>query len=618
MLQSIRDRSSGIIAKTIVGLIAVTFVVTGLNFFVVGDGEVVIAEVGGQEITERQLVSRIDLERRQLLQVLGDPGAVDEERLRTSVLNALLDEAVVLDYGDQLAFAAPDALVDQVIADVPQFQRDGQFDPVLFDRGLAQAGLSRLQFRERLRRDLIDYQIRGGVEGSVMVLPKEIERLAQLQAQRRSGELVRIAPQQFEVDPAQFAEADILAFYNDNQTQFMLAERVGLDLVTLTAADFDDQVTVSDADVRSAYEAEVNAASSNTERRVRHILINAGDGARDRITAAKRAVDSGQAFSDVAREFSEDLASRDAGGDLGFAPVGTYDPAFEDAVAALPLNQVSDPVETSYGFHLVEVLEERGQVIAPFEAREAGIRDELRARMSDQMLRDQIEEFSNIAFSGTLEELSAVFGVSIEAVEPFGRADAPARFARPGVLRQAFDPALRESSLNAEVFELEQGVWATFRIRDYQPSAVAPIEAVKDQILAALVSEQQMTQALELANQVQAHWNAGALGLPAAVSSSAVERTEFKDLARTDLESVAEDAMAVIFQAPAPGSKPSIRVNANRSEVVSVVRVDAITYPVSPPQDRVQLQGALAGLKTSQEGQAFMNVLATKAEVSNP
>ena len=132
MLQNIRDNSSGIIAKIIVGPIAVTFVVTGVNFFGGGDGDNVIAEVGGIEITERRFVEKLEQERRQLLSILGDPSAVNEDLLRQSVFNALIEEA----RNSLLAetFFWCDCQVDQVLVEIPQFQMDGRFDARLFDK----------------------------------------------------------------------------------------------------------------------------------------------------------------------------------------------------------------------------------------------------------------------------------------------------------------------------------------------------------------------------------------------------------------------------------------------------------------------------------------------------
>ena len=192
MLQNIRDNSSGIVAKIIVGLIAVTFVITGVNFISGNDGDTVIAEVSGVEITERRFAEKLDQERRQLLGILGDPGSINEDLLRQSVLNSLIDEASVTHYSEKLEFGVTDQLVDQVLVNIPQFQSDGRFDARLFDQAIVRMGMSRLRFREELRRNLIEYQVKGAVETSIIVTPSEIERLHALQNHTRSGRLLVI------------------------------------------------------------------------------------------------------------------------------------------------------------------------------------------------------------------------------------------------------------------------------------------------------------------------------------------------------------------------------------------------------------------------------------------
>ena len=177
MLQNIRDNSSGIIAKTIVGLIAVTFVITGVNFFSGGDGDTIIAEVDGIEITQRRFLDKLERERRQLVGVLGNSTAIDEDLLRQSVLNALIEEAAATGYSKKLDFGVTDQLVDKLIVELPQFQIDGQFNVKIFDRALGQMGMSRLGFREELKRNLIEYQVKGAVETSTLVTPSEVTRL---------------------------------------------------------------------------------------------------------------------------------------------------------------------------------------------------------------------------------------------------------------------------------------------------------------------------------------------------------------------------------------------------------------------------------------------------------
>ncbi|MBE58135.1 MAG: hypothetical protein CMD66_01760, partial [Gammaproteobacteria bacterium] len=457
MLQNIRDNSSGIIAKIIVGLIAVTFVITGVNFFSGGDGDAVLAEVDGIEITERRFLNKLERERRQLLSVLGDSTAINEDLLRQSVLNALIEEAAATGYSDKLDFGVTDQLVDNVIVEIPQFQADGQFDARTFDRALGQMGMSRLDFREELKRDLIEYQVKGAVETSTLVTPSEITRLNELQNQRRSGELLVIKSDQF-LSEVSLAAEDVSEFYDANKSSFVTEEFVALEYVLLTNDDFRDQVSVSEEDVRAAYEREVEQSATESERRARHILIGNGGDALGKISDLKSQIADGRDFAELAGLYSDDIASKDSGGDLGFAPKGTFAPEFERALDKLAINSVSEPVKTQFGYHLIELLETRKRPVDSFEVSAPRLRDDLTEREAGRLLADNLEEFSNVAFSGSLEELKSIYGVEIQTTEVFNRSTASGLFAQDDALRRVFNEALYDGELNAEVFEVEPGL----------------------------------------------------------------------------------------------------------------------------------------------------------------
>ena len=611
MLQNIRDNSSGIIAKIIVGLIAVTFVITGVNFFNGGDGGTVIAEVDGVEITERRFLEKLEQERRQLLSILGDPGAINEDLLRQSVLNALLEEASATRYSEKLAFGVTDQLVDQVIVEIPQFQADGRFDPRLFDQAIGRMGMSRLGFREELKRNLIEYQVKGAIETSIIVTPSELKRLHSLQNHTRSGELLVIDVERF-MDQVSVSNEDTTTYYESNKNLFVTEESVALDYVVLSAADFQDRVAITDADLQAAYDSEVAAATNDTERRARHILIANSDDALAKATELKAKLDGGADFAELAKEHSDDIASRETGGDLGFAPKGTFAPEFETALDELALNTVSAPVETQYGYHIIELLETRARPVDTFEARAQRLRVELEEREAARLLSTSLEEFSNIAFSGTLEELNSIYGVQIQSTELFNRSSAQGLMAQEAVLRRAFNESLYGGELNAEVFEMEPGVWMTFRVKVHEPKAVRPIEEVQVELADILKRQKAIEAANVLAETVKNHWQAGETGLPS--DASALSAQGFNDLSREGDDSISRDILAVAFAASAPNEgRPSTFVAPVNNSVV-VARVDQIRFDAKPDSE-TNLASALSQLRTSQEGSEFWSVVTAAAEV---
>ena len=613
MLQNIRDNSSGIIAKIIVGLIAVTFVITGVNFFSGGDGNAVLAEVDGIEITERRFLNKLERERRQLLSVLGDSTAINEDLLRQSVLNALIEEAAATGYSDKLDFGVTDQLVDNVIVEIPQFQTDGQFDVRTFDRALGQMGMSRLDFREELKHDLIEYQVKGAVETSTLVTPSEIMRLNELQNQRRSGELLVIKSDQF-LSEVSLAADDVSEFYDANKSSFVTEESVALEYVLLTNDDFRDQVSVTEEDVRAAYDTEVEQSATESERRARHILIGNGGDALDKITDLKSQIADGRDFAELARLHSDDIASKDSGGDLGFAPKGTFAPEFERALDKLAINSVSEPVKTQFGYHLIELLETRKRPVDPFDVSAPRLRDDLTEREAGRLLADNLEEFSNVAFSGSLEELKSIYGVEIQTTEVFNRSTASGLFAQDDALRRVFNEALYDGELNAEVFEVEPGLWMTFRIKEFKPESIRPLVEVRDNITDRLRRQKALDRARSLAQIVQQHWQDGGSGLPKDAES--LETTLFSDLNRNDNDSLSRDALSVAFAAAAPSDgKASTFVGELADNEVVVARIDSMKLKAEPVTDN-NLKTALMQLRTNQEGSEFWSVVTTTLEVN--
>ncbi|MGB0253455.1 MAG: SurA N-terminal domain-containing protein [Litorivicinaceae bacterium] len=611
MLQNIRDNSSGIIAKIIVGLIAVTFVVTGVNFFNGGDGDNVIAEVDGVEITERRFVEKLEQERRQLLSILGDPSAVNEDLLRQSVLNALIEEAAATRYSQKLSFGVTDQLVDQVLVEIPQFQTDGRFDARLFDQAVGRMGMSRLGFREELKRNLIEYQVKGAIETSMIVTPSELDRLNRLQNHTRSGELVVIDIDPF-VSQMSVSDDEVLSHYETNKNSFVTEDSVALEYVLLSADNFQEQVVITDEDIRAAYDAEVASATSDLERRARHILISSADDALAKANELKQQLDGGAAFADLAKQHSDDIASRDTGGDLGFAPKGTFDPAFEKALDELSVNTVSQPIETQFGYHLIELLETRARPIDSFEQRSMRLRVELEEREADRLLATSLEEFSNIAFSGTLEELNSIYDVQIESTEPFSRSTAQGLMAKEGVQRRAFNNTLYSGELNAEVFEVEPGVWMTFRVKSFDPKTVRPIDDVREDVVAILKQQKASEAARNLAEEIQNHWKDGLAGLP--TKASDLNTQKFMDIGRDGDDSIDREVLSVAFAASAPNEgRPSTFI-APTTDAFVVARVDQINLDATI-ENGTDLSSALSQLRTSQEGSEFWSVVTTAAEV---
>ena len=215
---------------------------------------------------------------------------------------------------------------------------------------------TRLQFRQMLEQEMLVGQLRAGLAGSGFVTDEEIRAFARLEKQTRD-----FATLTFKADPKAVTVSDdeIQAYYDEHKGQFMSPEQVVLEYVELKKEAFFSQVEVSEDDLKAQYDKEIGNLSE--QRDAAHILVEINDQqteeqAKAKIDEIKQRLDKGEAFAALAKEFSQDPGSAANGGDLGFAGRGVYEPAFEDALYALKKEEVSAPVRTPYGLHLIKLL----------------------------------------------------------------------------------------------------------------------------------------------------------------------------------------------------------------------------------------------------------------------
>ena len=184
--------------------------------------------------------------------------------------------------------------------------------------------------------------------------------------------------------------------------------------------------------------------------------------------------------------------------------------------------------------------------------------------------------------------------------------------AKEAVQRRAFNDTLYNGELNAEVFEVEPGVWMTFRVKSFQPKTVRPIDEVREDIAAILKQQKASEAAQVVAEKIQNHWQDGLAGLPTEASS--FKPQEFMNIGRSGDDSVDRDILSVAFAASAPNEGRPSTFMASTNDAFVVARVDQIDLDAKSEND-TDLSSALSQLRTSQEGSEFWSVVTRAAEV---
>ena len=490
MLQNIRDNSQGWIAKTIIGIIVVLLALTGFEAIFNSSGNARnAAEVNGEEISLDELNQAVNMQRRQLMQQLGSDfhaSLFDDKLMRDSALGALIDRTLLLQGARDADFAFSQAALDQLILQTPEFAVDGVFNAARFDQVIQQMGYTRMQFRQLLEQEMLIGQLRAGISGSGFVTDQQIERFAQLERQTRDFASITVAADSSAV---QVSDEEVRQYYEANTERFRSPEQVVLEYVELNKEAYFDEVDASEEELQELYRQQIGNLAE--QRRAAHILIEV-DGTSDaeakpQLEEIAAQLAAGGDFATLAKEHSDDPGSANEGGDLGYAGPGVYDPAFEDALYALKEGQVSAPVRSEFGWHLIKLLGVQSPEVPSFESMKPELERELKAQQVEQRFVEVTKELENLAFeSADLEQPAQELGLTVKTTEPFGREGGEGIAANRQVIQAAFSDEVLMDRANSSVIELDPDTVVAVRIKQHLEPEVQAFEAVRDGIFEQL------------------------------------------------------------------------------------------------------------------------------------
>lgn len=553
MLQNIRDNSTGWISKSIIGLIVVLFAFTGFDAILGSTSNSNnAAKVNGEEITLDALAEAKNLQRRQLLQQFGkdfDASLIDDALLSEAALKGLISRKLLVQAADQSGFAFSSALIDQFILLAPEFQVDGKFNADRFDQVIRQMGYTRLQFRQMIEQEMRTGQLRAGIAATAFVTEQEAQAFADLERQTRDFAMLTIKP---ELDKVAVTEDEVKAYYDENSSEFLTQEQVVVEYVELEKSAFFDQVAVDDAALQELYQAEI--ANLVEQRHAAHILFEVtadvtDEQAKAAAQSAIERINAGEEFAAVAKEVSDDIGSAEQGGDLGFAAQGVYDPAFEDALYALEKGQISAPVRTDYGWHVIKLLGVQAADVPSFASLKDKLSQDLKSQQVEQRFVEAVRELESAAYeSADLQQPASELGLEIKVSEPFGREGLDGLFANRQVLQAAFSTEVLEEGANSTAIELDPETTVVLRVKEHKrPEQIAFAEVstqIREQLLVKRAIEQAQSQGQALLSSLQEG--------KTSTAQAQQDAWQVVEAATRDQESVDPEVLQALFKMPKP------------------------------------------------------------------
>ncbi|MBD5771596.1 SurA N-terminal domain-containing protein [Marinomonas colpomeniae] len=564
MLQDIRDKSQGIVVKIIVGFIVVTFALFGVDALVTSfNSSETVAEVDGVEITRTQMLQGAETQRRQLISAMGSqitPELLEDNLLQRRALDELVQRAVLANQATELGLGVSDAQVDAYLLQSEQFQTNGQFDQNKYLNFIRSLGFTPLAFKERIKQDVLIQQPRNAIAGSEFVLPYQVNGISTLQSQERSYDYVSFSLAD-ESENTSVSDDELLAYYEANKESFKTPEQVKVNYVVISSTDFYSKVKITDAELQDAYQASISGFSSE-ERLASHILIETSDrsdeDAQKRLSEIQEKLNSGVSFVDLAAEYSDDIGSKNDGGNLGYVEKGLIGDEFDAALFSMEKGDVKS-VKGQFGYHLIELNDIVSADVPSFASKEAELTQELVATKAKDALLTAHEDITDLAYaSDKLDVIAKEYDVDVLQSAYFGRDGGSDEITSSAVVvAAAFDVSVLEDNQNSNLIELNDDQVVVLHLNDHKPEAFQAYEETKEQVTSIVVQNKALASLQEKAEAAKAS--------ETTVWSSVVNAKRGQD----ELTSLA-------FTLPHPAEEPVMAVKGLSSGDLALIRLNKV------------------------------------------
>jgi len=516
MLTAIRERAKGLFAWLIVLAIVVPLVVTGVYSYVSGPQGTEVAIVDGTPISADAVNNAYQQQRQRLQQMFGgqlDPSMFDDRLLRREALERLINETVLRQYVEKHGYRISDATLAEIIYSQEIFHDDGKFSPTQYQTLLKANNLTPRGYEARVRAAEAINQIQAGVQGTDFATKTAISKLLSLQRQEREVAYLTVDADAFRKDTT-VSDDEVQAHYKANLNAFQRPEQVRLAYLELGPEQVADQIEIGDDELKARYEQEKARFTEEGHRKVRHILLSLGQSAgqddvakaREQLLQWREQIMQGKTdFAALAKQHSQDPGSAQAGGDLGEVRRGDMVAEFEQAAFSLEPGQVSEPVRTQYGLHLIQVTEATPDQIKSFDQ----VKDALRAELADEragnLIADLSNRLANLAYEhpDTLEPAAKELGLKIQETDWIGAQGGRSGItANSEVLEAAFSDEVLQSRRNSQPLVLDKNRHVVVRVIDHKPAETKPLEEVAGSVREQLLRQKLAARAKELANQL--------------------------------------------------------------------------------------------------------------------
>ena len=607
-------------------LIIPSFVLFGIDGYNrMGDSDVAVARVGGTDITQAQWdrAHKAEADRMRATQPNLDPKLLDSALARYATLERLVRDQTLSLAATKSRLSTSDARLARFLQDDPGIaslrQPDGKLDMDRYRQLAASQGLTPEGFEQSVRQDISKQQIEAGVRKSGFATPAVADVALNAFFEKREIQVLNFQPADYaaRVNPS---DADMEAYYQANQVLFQAPEQVDLEYVVLDVDTVKKSIQIAEADLKSYYDQNASRLSGHEERRASHILINAPKDApaperqKAKAQAAvllKQAQAAPDNFAALAKANSQDAGSALKGGDLEFFPRGAMVKPFEEAVFSMKKGDISEVVESDFGYHIIKLTDIKTPKQRSFEELRAGIENDLKNQQAQRKYAEVAELFTNTVYeqSDSLKPVADKLQLEIKTITKLQRqpaAGAPAVLASEKFLAAIFAPETIDKKRNTEAIETAASQLAAGRVLLHSPARTLPLAEVRPQVRERLIAARASALAKKEGSDKLTLWkaDAGKAVLPAALVVS-----------RDQPQGVAAALVTAVLRADASALPAWVGVDLD-AKGYAVVRINKILPRLEADQPTVrQDRQQYAQWWTAAEAQAYYMALKERLDV---
>ncbi len=615
MLTKIREKSQGVFAWVILLLICVPFALWGIQNYLGGSTEQPVVVVGDKELFERDINNAYA----QYAQSLAGMN-FDEALIKKQAVEKLINDEVLWQYVQQQGLVITNQTARNFIQSLEFLQTDGKFDKTKYKSLLATQRLTPAEFTARIKKALAMEQMQKAVMESSFATKSDAERFFAIQNQTRDIDYVKIP---LSVNTPEIPEQELKAYYEQHQDQFQIPEQLKIEYVELNLAQLADQINVSDDELKSYYEEHKAQYITPERRRISHILFKFNKDpsqdkqALERALKAKAALKN-KSFSALAAEVSDDKLTAEKGGDLGYFTVGVMDKAFEEAVKSLKEGEVSEPVKSAFGYHLIKVTKLDPEKVKSFDQMKADLAKNVKRERAESRFYELGELLAEVSYENpdNLQPVAEAVDTEIKTSNWFTQQQGQGISADEAVRSAAFSEEVLKGN-NSEPIELGSDRVVVLRVLEHKPAQPKPFEMVKAEIAELLKQQAAMKAAESLAQEIKRVLLQGA-SLADIAKKHNLDVSHYEALDRANAKVSLAIKQAVFKAAKPVADKPTIIVTADVDGSPVVISLKKVTTGTLSEGDQLKIKLAMRNIGKAYgqtEFSAFLKALRERIDV---